>query len=234
MKRQQTFPITPGTTKIDIVLFIGGAGGQYGAADNLSARLVNTPAPPAPLPLNTDLIVNGDFESGWSSTSPLTLNDPSGWFGVLQGGSAGVRRSAYGTYLSTTVQQQVSGGSAHLVDTSSGGTLRQSFDVRGNQTVINQGLLAIQVEGYIGRWNAGGFNYPSLRVRCLNMFGGQLAAYQEDVSSSLSPVSIVEPIPPGTTEVQVDVIMGFVYGFPPDYTPRGCADNITAFLFDEV
>ena len=53
----------------------------FATADALFLELSSDSLTPDPLPTDTELLVNGRFEAGWSSTSPLTLVDPGGWEG---------------------------------------------------------------------------------------------------------------------------------------------------------
>ena len=82
-------------------------GEEYALADNLSVMLVPT-TPMAPVPLNTELLENGDFEGPFL----LGMTSPSGWHG--QGGD--FQRATYGTgsWPSTNVSSSIGGGTLCL------------------------------------------------------------------------------------------------------------------------
>lgn len=103
MLRQRLVPIPAGAARalarIELRGYTAGAFCYVGiaAVDNILLAVVDGPIPPpSPLPVDydlvggddTELLFNGDFESGWSGSSPISLNEPNGmdcvkgWEGV--------------------------------------------------------------------------------------------------------------------------------------------------------
>jgi hypothetical protein len=228
-RRTGTWQIPRGTTRFEVSLRFWQGGGYVAAIDNLSCRVVPFTAP-QPLPLQTDLVQNGDFESGWSSGSPLELTSTRGWTGLYPGALTyyyEARRMPYGTGLPSSIQQQVSGGSNYLGNPRQWAILRQGFDLRGNSSVINRGVLALQVDGYIGHTSGGGAGATALVVEFRNAFGGLLASHRADSAAGagprLGPARIVAIVPPTAVSMDLQIHLG---------GGSSCADNISAVLFD--
>lgn len=226
MRREGAFPIPPGTTSIEVaaqMIITGGA--ADGCMDNLSFRIVPTEEPPA-LPLGENIIVNGDFEEGWLGNSYLSLNDPGSWFGTSDQRSFAKN---YGAAMPASVQQAVSGGDRYLGDFSGASRVRQVFDLTGNRTLVDQGFLAVQIDGFLGGDSADN-DTARMEVSFLNQFGGPLDSQQVDGPGggpTLVPREITAIIPPGTRTMLIDMVMIITGG-----SADGAADNITAVLFD--
>lgn len=114
--------------------------GTFGAADEIFLELTPDAPNPAPKPLDTQLVINGDFEGGFGPGSPLTLIDEQSWIG--DGGTCLVKTysNVDPNVPSTTIASILGGGSNLLTDVSGAGGLRQTIDVRGNAAQIASGL----------------------------------------------------------------------------------------------
>jgi hypothetical protein len=150
-RRTGVFQIPLNTTVVDVELRMRYTGGRAdGVADNLAMRFVRSAAS-TPLPLDVELLENGDFEGGWIASSPLQLVSPRGWLGAIAGRT--VRVDAYGSSGAppTSVATRIGGGAYLLGDLNGGSAiLRQQFDLRGNATMVRSGLLGVRLSGFFG------------------------------------------------------------------------------------
>ena len=129
-----------------------------GAADEIELSLTTAPVIPAARSMNTELVVNGTFEHGWTYGSPLTLNEADGWF--LYSGRADVR--PYGTQgapsasVSTIIGASAGGLAGSVLSHSGNAILGQIIDVRGNAAQFATGQVALALSAYLGGMNTVG------------------------------------------------------------------------------
>lgn len=193
--RDARLPIPPGTASIAARIEFRDVNccPTNAAADGIFVEILTTPLIPAPLPINTELLVNGEFESGWIGGSPLTLTS-GGWEGI--GGRSVVKAysnndpSVCGTIVSCVIgggfspfTNCIPGGAGNLLSDNGGGALRQRLDVRGNAAMFAAfGTVALRVSAYLG--GTGTPDTARVDVRFLDGTGTVLGALP-----SLGPVS---------------------------------------------
>lgn len=236
MLRERVLQPVAGTTAIAVRLefhYNGGAG--LGMADNFSLELTTASTTPAPLPLDTQLLVNGDFESGWNSVSPLTLTSAQGWFGN-NGSTVGLRAYAPANpgFVPPLQVSSAIGGGGNLLGESFGGDaqLFQRLDVRGNATAIDSGALAFRVSAYLGGL-IDDFDNAEVFIDCRNESNtslrteivGPITRAQRNGQSVLMLREEEIRVPAHTTTIYVVVTFDYTGG-----NASGLVDNVVAKL----
>lgn len=234
MRRETTVAVPAGTRRLFVELqysyFPGGP--TNGLADNLSVRLTAT-QPAVPLPLNVDLLVNGDFASGWASNSPLTLNDPRGWRG---GVAAAVEVGAYGlapNFPSIAVGNYVGGGAQLVRDSGGNARLRQFIDLSANAPAVDASALSVRLSGWFGGLGAD-VDYAQLNVDFRNANGvslgsassGAVTRENRNGETVVMRRETVAPIPALTRLA----IFELSFSYFPGGTANGLADSVSAML----
>ncbi len=163
VRRERILPIPPLAIEAVIAVeFLDNCcGSAFAAADAIYAEPTVESAVPSARPLDTQLLINGDFESGWSAGSPLTLDDPRGWLGIANHPAVVCQYSDTNPLVPSTIvscligggqpsTSCVPGGAGNLLcDAGNGAMLRQTIDVRGNANSFNGGI-SLQVSGFFG------------------------------------------------------------------------------------
>jgi hypothetical protein len=215
LRRRSTQTIPMGTRSIDVDLQLFSSASTSGGAayaDNFSAQLVDLPTPPAPIPLNTQILVQTDFEDGVI----VDPNNLSGWRGTTNPGCEIV---PYGSLNvpSTGVSSAINGG-GFLVRRATNAafngtaTIRQTIDVSGNTADIDQGLLALRLGGNFGESGSFGGSCD-LFVKFRNDIGTQLSSFRiGDVTiinnngGTLASARVgTQDIPVGTRQIEFDL-----------------------------
>lgn len=165
MLREALLPIPAGTTSIAarIEMRYTCCGTAFGAADAIFAELTTASLTPPALPMNTELLNNPSFESGWAFGSPLSLNDLRGWEGI---GNDPVVVKPYSdidpnvpdTIVSCLIGgglpsfSCIPGGAGNILsDLGGNGAVRQRLDVRGNAPQFSvPGAVALRISGFLG------------------------------------------------------------------------------------
>lgn len=235
MRREEILAVPPNATTAVASIELRHFGGTaYGFADAIFLEPTSAPVTPAPLPLNTELLVNPGFEAGWTPGSPLSLNDVRGWEGVTNK-SALVKPYSVSDPLvpSTNVSALVGGDGNLLTDAYGGAILRQRLDVRGNATQIAAGSLAFRLTAFLGGVGTSDGS-ARVEVRFLDASMNPLFPVEQ-----LGPVTRAARngetvvmkrernrlIPGATAYIQVDLIFAHFGGIP-----GGLAENIGARL----
>ena len=233
-RREGAFAVPVGTRKLEFELEYRNNDNfdLFGLADNLGAMLRNV-VPPPPLVVGTQLLANGDFESG----AILDLVSSDGWTPVAGGGLA---VDFYGTPDTPSVAHAVStGGGAHILR-ANGSTqviVRQVFDLVANQAEVMTGTLGIDIQGFFGG-TGNETDTVQLNVRYLNDTLGEITSDsigavtrfdRNDMTTTIfREGSFVVPI--GTRflilELQFDNNNGF--------GNLGLVDTVGATLFDSL
>jgi hypothetical protein len=239
MRRVGVFPIPMGTRSIVVELQFAYTPccGADGNADNLSLMIVSNP-PAVAQPLNTELLKNRDFESGWAPNSPLLLNDPGSWTGF---NTSNVTVDGYGGQNGTppvSVSNGINGGNYLAGDAGGGARIRQTFDVTGNAAMINVGILALRLAGYFGGIGSDP-DSAQLSATCLGANGATLAAATIGPVSALDRLNITNLLFRQTATAGILVPMGtktivveLQFNYFPCCGADGNADNLTAVLFN--
>ena len=227
-KRSGLFAIPAGATRAAVRVEFSNfcCGSTNAAADNVSARVVQTPLIPPAKPLDTQLLENGGFEDGWTTGSPLTIAADQSWEGA---GPGRARADAYDDndieIASTTVSciigggrpatSCLAGGAGRLLRHDGDATVRQRIDVRGNAAAIGSGALLLRVGAHLG----GALSSDSaarIDVRFLdsaeNLIAmppsvGPVQPSARDYSSVLVRREQSFFVPPGTAFVEVDAVL---------------------------
>jgi hypothetical protein len=150
VKREAIFTPPAGTAAIVArIEFNSLTFGSFALADRLELELTTAPTIPAPLPIGAELLVNPSFDGGWTSTSPLTPDDPNGWQGAL--GRCLGQQYQIGTsdMPGTEVSNVYGGGASFLRSLDPNSVFRQTLDVRGNAAQIQAGLQVV-VSAFLG------------------------------------------------------------------------------------
>lgn len=123
--------------------------GSFALADQIELELTTTPLTPPALPIGTQLLANPSFDAGWTTGSPLTPENPSGWRG--RAGRCLTQAYTIGTsdFPGTEISSVYSGGASFLRSLDTHSTFEQTFDVRGNATQIQNGLQVL-VSAFLG------------------------------------------------------------------------------------
>lgn len=162
--RAGVFAPPPGTVSIAVqIQFTNTGGAADGAADLVCLELTTDPVVPPAVPLDTELLHNGDFENGWNGMSPLDLNSARSWVGVGQPATVKPYSNVDSNVPSTTVSCLIGGGAPGtscipggagnlLVDSGNGNAvLRQRLDVRGSTSTFSPfGSRALAVSAFLG------------------------------------------------------------------------------------
>lgn len=238
----------PGTINIAVQVEFGHVccGAVLGAADELNLELVTTPVTPPPRPLNVELLSNRNFESGWTTGSPLTLIDPQGWFGnsgttVLVKPYSDTDGNVPSTLVSCLVEGGLPGSSCMaggagnlLADSGGGGGIRQRIDVRGNTpSFATPGTVALRIGGILGGVGGDG-DYATIGVRYLtaakNFISGLTPLTVSTADRNSQTVVLARQaelaIPANTGYIDIDVTFGYFCC----NAAQGLADNISAML----
>ena len=236
--RELEIPVFPGTCYVDLRVTFADytcCGGSRGLIDNISAMLVQPSSPP-PVPLNVDLLSNGDFESGSLPGSPLELTNAMGWRG--QGSNRAWAVSYGGGDTPSTAFAAARSLGTQVLRDGSNASLRQAVDLRGIAARIAGGTIAMQASAWLG----GYLNEPDtaeVRVRFYDMFEVEVGALQvlppvtaadrQNQTTMLQRVSAPFPVPTSAVVAVVAVVFS-------DTTccggSRGLADDIRLVAFD--
>lgn len=246
MYQAGTFAIPQGTERIAVRIDLTRTdccSSFQGAADGVSLELVTSSTTPPPLPYDTELIVNRDFESGWAAGSPLTLVDAQGWYGAGSTSAVAPYSDSNPNVPSTTVSCLIEGGLAGtsclpggagnlFSDAGGNAVLRQHFDVRGN--AFSGSGAAFRISAFIGGVSTIE-DTAQIDVKFINASNVQIA------STRVGPVTRAHRnsqtvlllreqeylIPAGTTFIDVDVMctnIGCCDG------AHGLVDNVSAMI----
>lgn len=170
LRRRSEYAIPPGTRFIELqVLFSDPCcNATAGMVDNVQAYL-RTPAAPRPLPLGVNSLVNGSFESGSLPGSPLVIDDPRTWVGLNDATTRVPSYGLSGQVPSTSFAANASLGGLVLGHTGSAG-LRQTGDLRGLASLIDQNGLRVDVRAWLGGY-ANFTDHATFTVQFFNTFG---------------------------------------------------------------
>lgn len=239
MLRERIIAPPANTVSVAVRVEFGFHGSGLGLADKIGLELVSTSTIPPPLPMNTQLLVNGDFESGWSLTSPLTLTDAQGWFGG-NGSTVGLRNYAVGnpSLVPTPDVSTEIGGGGNLLGELFGGDakLYQRLEVSGNSAAINAGQLALKLSAYLGGLGNSfdsvkidvdfqRTNGPSLGTESL----GPILRSQRNEESVLMLREKQIPVPALTERIVITLAFDYTGG-----TASALIDNVVAELVTPV
>ena len=226
MRRMGRGAIPSGTTEIRIDVEMRYLSGPIPSAlvDNIDARLV-TNFLGAPKPLDTNLIVNGDFESGWTPSSVLTPANATGWIGT--NGSTTAEPYGAPTVPGLPVATAMGGGLRVLSDKSGGAFLSQTIDISGN--AINAPGFEVVIDAFLGGI-AGDTDRVRVAVDFMDEIGAPLGSAaiaavepaDRNFESLVVRRSAVAAVPALTRSVQVRIEFTYIVGPFPD----GCVDNI--------
>ncbi|WP_145070662.1 hypothetical protein [Engelhardtia mirabilis] len=200
--------------------------GTYGAADELFA-IVDAGSPlPAPVPLDTDLVTNGSFESGWSFGSPLTPTTIAGWEGhsgssTVVGPYSDLIPWSPITLISCLIGGGIPnfscqpGGAGNVLHHNGDAVLRQRIDVRGNAPDFAQfGQRALAIDSFLGG-HAEESDRVSVQVTFrdsnLNSLAplpalGPVTRALRNEETALLPRSNQFPVQPGTAYIDIDLV----------------------------
>ena len=250
--REKLLNIPPGTTSIEVVVDFTQVccSAALAFADGLFATLTLDTLVPAPLPQDTELLVNGDFEAGYFAGSPLVLTAGHGWEGEAVGNSISAFKSwAYSDaflkndsdiQMKTGLPQAFGGGGALLSSVTDSTddliSLKQRLDVRGNEFAGQfggaQGLV-LRVGANLGG-SRGSQDAASVRVRFIGQSGftksdeilQEVGTIERNYETVLMRREKEVAVPAGTHYLEIVVEMTEVfccYGL-------AFADNISAML----
>jgi hypothetical protein len=245
--RQATQPVPSLTRKIFCTLVSTRVSGNYddGYADNLSVVLNNTPPPATPpaVPLNANLLVNGDAESGIGSPGMATIVEPlPGW--LTSGNLTASLWSAYngqtgGSTGSNLFYGGHTGGNTFVAPytNAANSVALQDVNVAARAADIDAGNLICNLSGLLGGYqgqddnarftanflDAGGRTISNLTI------GPVLAADRTNVSGVL-PRSASAAVPAGTRTIRCVLLMTWENGGYND----AAADNLSVSLSSSV
>lgn len=234
MLRERIVEIPPGAVKAKArVEFVHNLGTPSGYADALFIEATPSPVTPAPLPIGTELVVNGSFESGWAPGSPLTLNNVQGWEGQTTAKKVVKTYSNFDSQVpGTTFAAVISGGASLLTDQGGGGSIRQRFDVRGNVSQFMTGSLAFQLSAYLGgvdtdpdsvRAEIQFLNASFIPLLVLPL--GPVTTADRNSETVLLKRERTDVVPVGTHYITLDVFFLHQLG-----SPSGLVDRVSARL----
>jgi hypothetical protein len=138
----------------------------WASVDKLSLELTTDSLTPPPLPLMTELLVNSNFDQGWSASSPLTLVDRQGWEGTSGQTVTRAYSDADPNVPATVVSTIIGGGPRLATQASLSSGLMQRLDIRGNAAQGSQ--LELQLSAYLG-----GLGQSADRARVQAVFLGE-------------------------------------------------------------
>lgn len=249
MLRQQIVAIPPGATslvcRIEFRTFFCCSPTDAAADDVFVIPTSSSVLPPA-VPLNTEMIVNGNFESGWTPQSPLTPTLPNGWFGTAATGSLVQQYSTNPlntSVPSSTVSCIVGGGAGSswlngltgrlLTDPPGFGSssLRQRIDVRGNTSQFAASSVDLTVSALLG---CSGPTPTRIDVTLLSVSGAPLGGFSlgpvDDMILNTEPVVVrrsrTANVPATTAFIDLDII----FSDPNCCGAVGLVDNVSAIL----
>lgn len=190
--------------------------------------------PALAVPFNTNLIVNGDAESGVAVTNDSTFNSViPGW--TPSGNFTAVTYDAPGGFPLSGDPGPASRGSNFFAGgpSNAGSSASQSIDVSSSQSAIDAGAVSFSLEGFLGGFDEQGDNAVLS------------ATFLSDTSSSLGTASIGPVsngdrgnatgmlfrftngiLPIGTRSIDLDLTMTRLQGSYND----GYADNLSLIL----
>lgn len=235
MRRERIVAIPAGAvTAAARVEFLYFGGAATGFADALFVEPTSLPVTPAPLPTDVELLINGNFESGWAPGSPLRLNDVRGWEGQTNSKKLVKTYSAFDPLVpGTSLAAEIVGGASLLTDVSGGGVLRQVIDVRGNTPQFATGSLAFQLSAYFGGVTTDPdgvraevrFLDESLNAITPPKPVGPVTVDERNAETVLLKRQRVDVVPAGTSYITVDLVFTYNGG-----NPGGLVDNVGARL----
>ncbi|MBK8096554.1 MAG: hypothetical protein IPK26_05570 [Planctomycetes bacterium] len=236
-QREREIVIPAGTEYIDVRLVfvdLNCCNGARALADNLSAMLVPT-TPPTPVPLDVNLVRNASFETGSLAGSPLELTNARGWSGqgpsrcwAVPFGSAQTPPATFAAARGLGAQVLRDGGAA---------VLRQSVDLSGSRTLIDNNRMAMQASAWLGG-DGGEADTAHVLISFLSLANTVLfqtmlppvtAAQRNNQTTMLLRESPVIMVPPTTVRAVVELVFT-------DYNccngSRGLADDVRLVAFD--
>lgn len=235
MRREQIVAIPAGAvTAAARVEFRYFGGTAAGFADALFVEPTSQPVTPAPLPTDTEVLVNGNFESGWAPGSPLSLTASHGWEGQTATMKLVKTYSDFDPLVPvTSFATEIAGGASLLTDFSGGGVLRQVLDVRGNAPQFATGSLAFELSAYFGGVGGDG---DSVRADVRFLDGsmiplappkplGPVTAEERNAETVLLKRERSDIVPAGTSYITVDLFFTYNGG-----NPGGLVDNVSGRL----
>lgn len=236
LRREGEIPVPPGTAFIDVIVAFTDTGccTALALADNVSAKLV-APTPPAPVPLNVNLLANPNFENGSVPGSPLELTNPTGWYGT---GGARCQAVVFGLPETPPIGlANANGLSAKLLRDGSNSTLQNVIDLTGSANLIAQNRMGMQLAGWLGGY-ANIADSAEVRLHFetiagvtvgpIQSIGPVTAAQRANVTTLLQRTSAPFAVPQNAARAVVDLI----------FTDTGCcsahgfADDIRLVAFD--
>ena len=231
-RRENFFAVPAGTRTLAIELVLDNPSFDNEAfADNLSAEL-RMVTMPAAIALNTQLVNNGDFETG----DLLDLTDASSWMPTA--GQA-LAITQYGNPDAPTNAVSIAvGGGTHLLRAtgSADAFLRQTIDLAGNEAMISSGTLGVDIQGFFGGTGSAN-DTVFLHARYMtdtmgeigfDTIGGVTAADRGNVTDVIFREGEFA-IPMGTRFLVLELEL-----CNPSFDNLALADNIGAVLFDTL
>lgn len=182
--RRGLWSVPPQTRYVEAAIFYSATayswGYGYGFADNASLVFQPSGAVPLALPLDANLVVDGDFERTtlinpgaqrtWLDSSGSAVMQPDeGWrrYEGTNTRSAGLVPYGSAAAPSPLVGLTIGGGNRFLcsVDVASYISVQQDIDLRGNSADIQSGSLFLDLEGFFGTPG-----YPNVRSALIAEF----------------------------------------------------------------
>ncbi len=234
MLRRGLFEVPSGTEQVVARIEFTDTGGATNAsADEIFLGFTTEPLIPPPLPLNSELIINGGFEDGYGPGSPLTLVDLSGWEGTGSRSLVEPYDDNDATVPDVVVAALIGGAANVLSDVGSSSGLAQILDVRGNAAQIGSGL-SLRISAYLGGVTT---NTDTAEVEVLfldeNMTRvgfpvptvGPVTAATRNLQTVVMKMEQLHEVPQGTAFIRVTVVLE-----NPSGAPFALVDNVSAEL----
>jgi hypothetical protein len=190
------------------------------SADRIRAHLVVGPTTPPPVPLATELLVNGGFEAGWRAASPIAL-DGTGWEGAGSSASAVQPYSNSSGLVPNGLVSCAIGGAAPapscgagaagnlLVHTGGDSAVVQTLDLRGSTASFAGGNVMLRSSAHLGGIGAEA-DTARVDVRFRSLLGvlatgqlGPVSAAARNYESVLVRREQTFVVPPNTAFVDV-------------------------------
>ena len=236
MVRRGEFTIPPATATIRVRLRFDAFTGATPdcLVDDVRAELVTAGVMPAPVAIGENLLHKSDFEK--TPTEPSAFIDPAGEGWTVIDGI--FKQTPYGSgNPSAAVSGEIEGDSFLCGAKSNKGgvaTARQWVDVRGNATAIDNGDLAVLMEGYFGGLTGSDdaawlevrfFTESSDQIPTVATAGNVTQTHRNDETIVMRRCGLIT-IPKFTRHIAFDVVLDALTGA----TPVSVCDNLTASL----